>query len=58
MKPDLPNEDEPPLRLMAEATATALFWGMWLYVIMPLVSLLLWFAGVQVFVEQMLTLGG
>jgi poly-beta-1,6-N-acetyl-D-glucosamine biosynthesis protein PgaD len=49
---------ETPLRLAAEVTATALFWGLWLYVVMPLVSLLLWLAGVQVFVEQMITLGG
>ncbi len=46
------------MRFAAEVVATTVFWGLWAYVITPLVSLLLWFAGVQVFVEQMITLGG
>lgn len=46
------------MRLAREAALTTLFWGLWIYLIMPLVSLLLWFAGYQVFVEQMITLGG
>lgn len=50
--------DESFSRLAAEVAATTLFWGLWLYVITPLVSLLLWFMGVQIFVEQMITLGG
>lgn len=58
MKPGLRFEREPPIRLAAEITATTLFWGLWLYVVMPLVSLLLWLAGIHVFVEQMITLGG
>jgi len=37
---------------------TTLFWGLWLYFILPLVSLLLWFAGIHIFVEQMVMLGG
>jgi poly-beta-1,6-N-acetyl-D-glucosamine biosynthesis protein PgaD len=54
----LQPEQEPPIRFFAEVTATAIFWGLWLYVVMPLVSLLLWLAGIDVFVEQMITLGG
>ena len=50
--------EEPPLRLAAEMAATTVFWGLWFYVIAPLLSLVLWFAGYQVFVEQMITLGG
>lgn len=45
-------------QVVREAVLTTLFWGLWIYLIMPLVSLLLWFAGYQVFVEQMITLGG
>lgn len=45
-------------RVGAELVITALFWGMWLYFILPLVSLLLWFAGIYIFVEQMVMLGG
>lgn len=51
------NQQESP-RLWLEVTITALFWGIWIYVVTPLVSLFLWFAGYQVFVEQMVTLGG
>ena len=58
MNPGPHQSRESILRLAAEFAATTIFWGVWLYVIMPLVSLLLWFAGVQVFVEQMITLGG
>lgn len=58
MSPGPHQAREPALRLAAEFAATTIFWGVWLYVIMPLVSLLLWLAGVQVFVEQMITLGG
>jgi biofilm PGA synthesis protein PgaD len=35
-----------------------LFWLAWLYLIMPLLSLLLWALGVQLFVEEMITRGG
>jgi poly-beta-1,6-N-acetyl-D-glucosamine biosynthesis protein PgaD len=31
---------------------TVLFWGVWLYLVLPLVSLLLWALGVRVFIEQ------
>lgn len=53
-----PPREEAPLRLAAEVVATTAFWGLWLYVIAPLISLVLWLAGVHVFVEQMITLGG
>ena len=49
---------ESPLLTGAEIIVTVLFWGLWLYLIMPLISLLLWYAGVYVFVDQMITLGG
>lgn len=31
---------------------TVLFWGVWLYLVLPLVSLLLWALGVRFFIEQ------
>jgi len=31
---------------------TVLFWGVWFYLVLPLVSLLLWFVGVRFFREQ------
>ena len=37
---------------------TTVFWGLWFYIVMPLVSALLWLAGVEVFVEQMIEQGG
>jgi poly-beta-1,6-N-acetyl-D-glucosamine biosynthesis protein PgaD len=45
-------------RLATEFTVTTLFWLAWLYLIMPLVSLLLWALGVQLFVDEMLVRGG
>jgi biofilm PGA synthesis protein PgaD len=35
------------------ALLTVLFWGVWLYLVLPLVSLLLWALGVRFFIEQM-----
>lgn len=58
MNDQSPIEKEPPLQFAVEATVTALFWGLWLYVIAPMISVLMWLAGVQIFVEQMITLGG
>jgi poly-beta-1,6-N-acetyl-D-glucosamine biosynthesis protein PgaD len=55
-KRDIP--EEPPAQYAMEVTLTVLFWGLWLYVIAPLLSIVLWLAGVNVFVEQMITLGG
>jgi poly-beta-1,6-N-acetyl-D-glucosamine biosynthesis protein PgaD len=46
------------LQRAAEFTVTTLFWLAWLYLITPLVSLLLWIAGVQLFVDEMITRGG
>jgi biofilm PGA synthesis protein PgaD len=46
------------LQRAAEFTITTLFWLAWLYLIMPLVSLLLWMVGVQLFVDEMITGGG
>ena len=43
---------------VAEVTITAFFWAAWLYLIMPLLSLLLWFAGIHLFVEEMIVRGG
>lgn len=31
---------------------TVVFWAVWLYLVMPLISLLLWFFGVRLFIEQ------
>jgi biofilm PGA synthesis protein PgaD len=49
---------QPDLQRVAEFTLTTLFWLAWLYLIMPLVSLLLWLLGVELFVEVMITRGG
>lgn len=38
--------------------ATFLFWGLWLYLIMPLISLFFWFGGVYLFIDRMVVLGG
>jgi len=46
------------LQRAAEFTLTTLFWLAWLYLIMPLVSLLFWMVGVQLFVDEMITRGG
>jgi poly-beta-1,6-N-acetyl-D-glucosamine biosynthesis protein PgaD len=34
------------------AVLTVLFWGVWLYLVLPLVSLVLWALGVRLFIEQ------
>lgn len=49
---------QPGLQRAAEFTLTTLFWLAWLYLIMPLVSLLLWMLGVELFVDVMITRGG
>ena len=43
---------------VTELTLTTLFWLAWLYLIMPLISLLLWAVGVRLFVEEMIVRGG
>jgi biofilm PGA synthesis protein PgaD len=52
------RREQPGLQRAAEFTITTLFWMAWLYLIMPLVSLLLWLLGVELFVEVMITRGG
>jgi len=37
---------------------TVVFWGLWVYLVTPLLSLLLWYAGIYLFVDRMITLGG
>jgi len=37
---------------------TVLFWGLWLYLIAPLISLFFWFGGVYLFLDRMVALGG
>jgi len=46
-----------PLPTGLLALLTVLFWGVWLYLVLPLVSLLLWALGVRFLVEQ-IRLGG
>lgn len=46
-----------PLPTGLLALLTVLFWGIWLYLVLPLVSLLLWAFGVRFLVEQ-IRLGG
>jgi poly-beta-1,6-N-acetyl-D-glucosamine biosynthesis protein PgaD len=46
------------VRHLTEITITAFFWAAWLYLIMPLLSLLLWLAGIHFFVEEMIVRGG
>jgi len=45
-------------RAGTELVVTALFWGIWIYFILPLVSLMMWLAGIFIFVEHMILLGG
>jgi biofilm PGA synthesis protein PgaD len=52
------SHEQSGLQRAAEFTLTTLFWMAWLYLIMPLVSLLLWMVGIQLFVEEMITRGG
>ena len=41
-----------PLPTGVLALLTVVFWGVWLYLVLPLVSLLLWAFGVRLFIEQ------
>ena len=41
-----------------ELAMTMVFWGLWLYLVMPLISLMLWVGGVYLFTERMITMGG
>jgi biofilm PGA synthesis N-glycosyltransferase PgaC len=42
----------------AEWLLTLIFWGLWVYLVSPLLSLLLWFLGISLFVDRMIRLGG
>ncbi|MEJ2108204.1 MAG: poly-beta-1,6-N-acetyl-D-glucosamine synthase [Acidiferrobacteraceae bacterium] len=37
---------------------TAAFWGLWSYLVAPLLSLLLWLGGIYLFTDRMIELGG
>jgi biofilm PGA synthesis protein PgaD len=56
------TRQQPPvqsgMQRAAEFTVTTLFWLAWLYLVMPLVSLLLWIVGIQLFMEEMIVRGG
>jgi len=45
-------------RNVAALMITVLFWGLWVYLVTPLLSLALWFIGIYLFVDRMITLGG
>lgn len=45
-------------RRAAELVMTVVFWGLWIYLVTPLLSLVLWYGGIKLFVDQMITLGG
>ena len=42
----------------AQWVMTVLFWGLWLYLIAPLISLFFWFGGIYLFLDRMVALGG
>ena len=41
-----------PLPAGIVSVLTVLFWGVWLYLVLPLVSLVLWFFGVRLFIQE------
>ncbi len=45
-------------RRAIELVLTMVFWGLWAYLVAPMLSLLLWFAGIYLFTDRMITLGG
>ncbi|HID70800.1 MAG TPA: poly-beta-1,6-N-acetyl-D-glucosamine biosynthesis protein PgaD [Desulfobacterales bacterium] len=53
-KPDLKNM---PL-LFGEGMLTILFWGVWFYLWLPVVSMLAWWLGFKFFYRHMVELGG
>jgi len=54
---DRPDLKSMPL-LQGERILTVIFWGFWFYLWLPLVSLLAWGFGFQIFYKQMIALGG
>lgn len=53
-----PFWQRPRVRHLTELTITTAFWFAWVYLILPLLSLLLWLAGYQLFTEEMMVRGG
>ena len=45
-------------RRTLEYVLTVVFWGVWAYLVMPLLSLALWYGGIYLFTDRMVTLGG
>jgi biofilm PGA synthesis N-glycosyltransferase PgaC len=45
-------------RRALEYVLTTVFWGVWAYLVMPLLSLALWYGGIYLFTDRMITLGG
>lgn len=41
-----------------ETVVTLIFWGAWVYLVTPLLSLVLWLAGVYLFIDRMVLMGG
>lgn len=60
--PDCLIIDQPDLKsrplILGEGVLTIFFWGFWFYLWLPLVSLLAWWLGYQIFYRQMVELGG
>ena len=60
--PDCLIIDQPDLKsrplILGEGVITIFFWGFWFYLWLPLVSLLAWWLGYQIFYRQMVELGG
>lgn len=52
------REDSSQLQWTVEVVATTVFWGLWAYFITPVLSIVLWYLGYEVFVEEMFELGG
>jgi len=53
-----PFWSKPKVRRITELTITTAFWFAWFYLILPLISLMLWLVGYQLFVDEMLVRGG
>lgn len=52
------HEQEPGRVKSSEWFMTLFFWGVWLYLLAPLLSLVLWFGGIYLFLDRMVLLGG
>lgn len=64
MRPAIPSSGTSSLTIRwcaargVELLVTFLFWGLWAYLVSPLLSLVLWYAGIYLFVDRMIRLGG